>query len=155
DLNAIEDRMGAPVRMVPRRVLRTRLLKGFPAERIRFNKRAVRVKSSDAGVRVEFDDGSSAEGDLLVGADGLHSVVRDVVGAPEAVPTGWCSWQGLATLADVGDKRVALLVIGERGNLGLWPAGESDVQWWFDLPWSPGFVRPDRPIDVIRSQFTG
>jgi len=29
------------------------------------------------------------------------------------------------------------------------------MQWWFDLPWSPGFVRPHRPIDMIRSHFTG
>jgi FAD-dependent urate hydroxylase len=29
------------------------------------------------------------------------------------------------------------------------------VQWWFDLPWSYDFVRPERPIDVIRSNFTG
>jgi FAD-dependent urate hydroxylase len=91
---------------------------------------------------------------VLIGADGLHSRVRDHVGAQGASPTGWCSWQGLATLA-VADKRVALLVIGERGNLGLWPAGGSEVQWWFDLPWSPSFVRPERPIDVIREHFTG
>ena len=58
-------------------------------------------------------------------------------------------------MRSVPDKRVALLVIGEHGNLGLWPAGGSEVQWWFDLPWSHRFVRPERPIDVIRSHFTG
>jgi FAD-dependent urate hydroxylase len=58
-------------------------------------------------------------------------------------------------LPTVPDKRVALLVIGERGNLGLWPAGGSEVQWWFDLPWSYRFVRPERPIDVIREHFAG
>ena len=47
------------------------------------------------------------------------------------------------------------MIVGEHGNLGLWPAGGSDVQWWFDLPWSSDFVRPERPIDMIRSHFTG
>ena len=149
------DRLGAPVRMVPRRVLLDRLLEGFPADRIRCNSRAVGAVSTHDGVRVEFEDGSSAEGDLLIGADGLHSMVRDIAGAPPAKPTGWCSWQGLITLPDVADKDVALQIIGEHGNLGLWPAGGSDLQWWFDLPWSPDFVRPERPIDMIRSNFTG
>jgi FAD-dependent urate hydroxylase len=82
-------------------------------------------------------------------------MVREIVGAPHAQPTGWCSWQGLVTLPDLADKHVAVNVVGERGNLGLWPAGGSDLQWWFDLPWSSDFVRPDRPIDMIRSVFTG
>jgi FAD-dependent urate hydroxylase len=37
----------------------------------------------------------------------------------------------------------------------MWPAGGSDLQWWFDLPWSPGFRRPQQPLEMIRSHFTG
>jgi FAD-dependent urate hydroxylase len=148
-------RLGAPVRMVPRRVLLERLLVGFPTHRIRCGSRAVGIATTSDGVQVEFEDGSSAEGDLLIGADGLHSMVRDVVGAQTAQPTGWCSWQGLVTVPELPDKRVALIVIGEHGNTGVWPAGGSAVQWWFDLPWSHGFVRPHRPIEVIRSNFSG
>jgi 2-polyprenyl-6-methoxyphenol hydroxylase-like FAD-dependent oxidoreductase len=155
DLTAIVDRLGAPVSMVPRRVLLDRVLEGLPTDRIRYNSRAVRVDTAQDGVRVEFDDGSCADGDLLIGADGMHSMVRDIVGAQQAEPTGWCSWQGLVTLPDGPDKHVALMIVGDHGNLGLWPAGGSDVQWWFDLPWSSDFVRPDRPIDMIRSHFTG
>jgi FAD-dependent urate hydroxylase len=155
DLAAIVDRLGAPVRMVPRRVLLERLLEGFPTERIRCNSRAVGVVTTPNGVRIEFQDGSWADGDLLIGADGLHSIIRDSVGAQPAEPTGWCSWQGLVTLPDVADKHVALQFVGEHGSVGLWPAGGSDLQWWFDLPWSPDFVRPERPIDMIRSNFTG
>jgi FAD-dependent urate hydroxylase len=155
DVTAMVDRLGAPVRMVPRRDLLERLLEGFPTDRIRCNARAVGVVTRPNGVRVEFEDGSSAEGDVLIGADGLHSVVRDVVGAQDAEPTGWCSWQGLVTLPDFASDHVAMIIIGEHGNTGLWPAGGSDLQWWFDLPWSYDFVRPQRPIEVIRSNFTG
>ncbi len=155
DLTAIVDRLGAPVSMVPRRVLLERVLDGLPTDRIWYDSRVVGVVSTQNGVQVEFEDGRRAEGDLLIGADGMHSVVRDIVGAQQAEPTGWCSWQGLATLPDGPDKRVALMIVGPRGNLGLWPAGGSDVQWWFDLPWPPDFVRPERPIEVMRSNFTG
>ncbi len=155
DVTAMVTRLGAPVRMVPRRDLLERLLEGFPTDRIRCNSRVVGVVTTPNGVRVEFEDGISAEGDLLIGADGRHSVVRDVVGEQDAEPTGWCSWQGLVTLPDVANDHVAVIIIGEHGNTGLWPAGGSDLQWWFDLPWSYDFVRPQRPIDVIRSNFTG
>lgn len=155
DLTAVEDRLGAPVRMVPRRVLLERLLKEVPAEHIRCDARAVAVARTAGGAVVEFDDGGRVEADVVIGADGLHSMVRKTLGARNATPTGWCSWQGLVTLADIPDKHTALMMIGERGNLGLWPAGGSDLQWWFDLPWSPGFVRPGRPIEEIRSHFSG
>jgi FAD-dependent urate hydroxylase len=155
DLDTMVNRLGAPIRMVPRRVLLERLLTGFPADRIQCRARAVAVVQTDAGVRVDLQDGSSVAGDLLIGADGLHSVVRDVVGAPPAKPTGWCSWQGLVTLPDLAEPRVARMMIGEHGNLGLWPAGGTELQWWFDLPWSPGFLRPRRPIEMIRHHFTG
>ncbi len=155
NLDAMVDRLGAPIRMVPRRVLLERLLKGFPIDRVRCNARAVGVVNTPEGVRVDFEDGSSAAGDLLIGADGLHSVIRTIVGGRPAKPTGWCSWQGLVTLPGIADPRVATMMIGKHGSLGLWPAGGRNLQWWFDLPWSPDFVRPQRPIEMIRSHFTG
>jgi FAD-dependent urate hydroxylase len=155
NLDTMVNRLGAPVRMVPRRVLLERLLNGFPADRIQCRARAASVIQTDDGVRVDLQDGGSLAGDLLIGADGLHSVVRDVVGAPPAKPTGWCSWQGLVTLPDIAEPGVARMMIGEHGSLGLWPAGGTELQWWFDLPWSPGFLRPQQPIEMIRRHFTG
>lgn len=155
DVTAMVRRLGAPVRMVPRRVLLERLLDGFDAERIRCGSPVIAVNRTDVGVCVEFGDGTVADADVVIGADGLHSMVRNCVGAQAAKPTGWCSWQGLASVPEIADSDAALMIIGARGNLGLWPAGGSEVQWWFDLPWSHGFVRPQRPIEMIRSHFAG
>jgi FAD-dependent urate hydroxylase len=154
-VNTIVDRLGGPVRMVPRRILLDRLLEGFPADRIKCNSRAAAAFNTQDGVRVQFEDGTCADGDLLIGADGLHSTLRHIAGGKPAKPTGWCSWQGLITVPHIAEKDVAVQIIGEHGNLGLWPAGGSDLQWWFDLRHSPDFVRPERPIDVIRSSFAG
>lgn len=155
DVTAMVSKLGAPVRMVPRHVLLQRLLDGMPTDLIRCNCRVVDVAATRNGARIEFEGGDSAEGDLLIGADGLHSTVRNALGALPAAPTGWCSWQGLSSLPDLADTHVAHIVIGKNGNTGLWPAGGSVMQWWFDTPWSYEFVRPQHPVEMIRSTFTG
>jgi len=43
---------------------------------------AAKVASTPDGVRVEFANGSVVDGDLLIGADGLHSKIRDVRRSP-------------------------------------------------------------------------
>ncbi|KAJ2972169.1 hypothetical protein NUW58_g9240 [Xylaria curta] len=43
---------------------------------IQWGKRLQRVESDDSGVTVWFEDGTSAKGDMLVGADGIQSTVR-------------------------------------------------------------------------------
>ncbi|WP_031071750.1 FAD-dependent oxidoreductase [Streptomyces sp. NRRL WC-3742] len=59
-----------------RHVLRHLLLAGL-TDRIEFGKRLVRyTELPDGTVRAEFADGTSATGDLLVGADGGNSPVR-------------------------------------------------------------------------------
>ena len=48
----------------------------FPADRYHFGKAFVSLDQSADGVAAHFSDGTSAEADLLVGADGLRSAVR-------------------------------------------------------------------------------
>ncbi|KAK3373159.1 hypothetical protein B0T24DRAFT_575425 [Lasiosphaeria ovina] len=43
---------------------------------IQWGKRVTRIENSDDGVSVQFEDGGSAHGDILVGADGINSIVR-------------------------------------------------------------------------------
>ncbi len=123
-VNTIVDRLGGPVRMVPRRVLLDRLLEGFPG---RSHPDATPVWSRRSTRRTGCGSSSKTAaartGICLIGADGLHSKIRHIAGAKPAEPTGWCSWQGLVTVPHIAEKDVAVQIIGEHGNLGLWPAG--------------------------------
>jgi 2-polyprenyl-6-methoxyphenol hydroxylase-like FAD-dependent oxidoreductase len=40
---------------------------------VQWNKHAIRIEHDDAGVEVFFNDGTSAKGDIVVGADGVYS----------------------------------------------------------------------------------
>jgi len=52
------------------------LLRQIPPERISMNKRILQVKEVDNKVRIECSDNTYFEGDILVGADGVYSAVR-------------------------------------------------------------------------------
>ncbi|KAK8084489.1 monooxygenase [Apiospora hydei] len=46
---------------------------------IQYDKHAIRIEESDKNVTVHFKDGSSATGDILVGAEGVHSMTRKYI----------------------------------------------------------------------------
>jgi salicylate hydroxylase len=54
----------------------------------------------DGRVRLRFTDGGAAEGDVLVGADGIHSVVRrHLWGEPAARFINMMAWRGVIPMA--------------------------------------------------------
>jgi len=66
----------------------------FRHDVVRLNRRAIGFTESDRDVELKFEDGSSVHGDLLIGADGLKSVVRrQIVGETPATYTGDAAWR--------------------------------------------------------------
>ena len=53
------------------------LVKLVPSERAHFNKRVDLINDKpDSPVTIHFKDGTSATADAVIGADGVHSIVR-------------------------------------------------------------------------------
>ena len=76
------------------------MLRGLvPAERIHLSHRCTAVDQDDAGATVHFDNGRSVSADLVVGADGIRSVVRGHFFA-DATPayTGNMCWRAIVPL---------------------------------------------------------
>src|ERR1700674_4720980 len=74
-----------------------RLLRdAFPTERYHRGRTLARVEERPHSVMAHFSDGGTAEGDLLVGADGLRSSVREQY-LPQLVPlyAGYVAWRAL------------------------------------------------------------
>lgn len=63
---------------------------------IRLGAKVVGVEQNDVGVEVELEGGERIRGDILIGADGVHSRVRRALfGAGDAQFTGCVAWRGL------------------------------------------------------------
>jgi salicylate hydroxylase len=66
----------------------------FDKNVVRLNRRVAGFEEIAAGIRLHFADGSHADGDLLIGADGVKSAVRaQIAGADHAAYTGDAAWR--------------------------------------------------------------
>ena len=108
-----------------------------------YGKRLVDAAVNAGGVRASFADGSTAEADLLVGADGIRSTTRRLIdpAAPEPTYVGFLNTGGYASGADVAaEPGVNHLVFGKRSFFGYVRHPSGDV-WWFANP--PTATEPD------------
>src|SRR5258707_5767323 len=132
DVARAASRFGHPHVLLPRRRLLERLADGLPLSMVTFGRACTGMAQDADRVRAEFDDGTTASGDLLIGADGHRSVVRDHLwGGDPTVPSGWATWQGLSAVPiDVTSSRRGLMVAGGAGMCGVLPAGWGPLPWW-------------------------
>jgi FAD-dependent urate hydroxylase len=104
--------------------------------RVEYGKRLVDAQTTPDGVVARFEDGTEAVGDLLIGADGIHSRTRRII-APSApgaryIPVlnigGYA--RNVRVQAELGTFR---MVFGKRAFFGyaVHPSGEV---WWFANP---------------------
>jgi salicylate hydroxylase/6-hydroxynicotinate 3-monooxygenase len=78
-----EQRYGAPYLLMHRGDLHAAILSAVPTSVIRFNKKLSDIVPSASAVDLVFADGSRATADGVVGADGVHSRVREILLGPE------------------------------------------------------------------------
>jgi 2-polyprenyl-6-methoxyphenol hydroxylase-like FAD-dependent oxidoreductase len=74
-----KERYGFDHMFLPRAVVHDAVLMGVPDGDVEWRKKALRVSETKHGVEVEFEDGTVEEGDLVIGADGVKSVVREAI----------------------------------------------------------------------------
>lgn len=72
----LEESYGAPYLLLHRGDLHAELVKAVPETIVHRAKKFVGLDTRGERVRLDFEDGSSAEADIVVGADGVHSPIR-------------------------------------------------------------------------------
>ncbi|KAG0275348.1 hypothetical protein BGZ95_008899 [Linnemannia exigua] len=76
DFLVTEELSGYSQYVIARPLLYDLLLKQVPPHKIHFNKRILKIKEGDNKVTIQAADNTVHEGDILVGADGAYSAVR-------------------------------------------------------------------------------
>jgi salicylate hydroxylase len=113
-----EAKYGAPQLTVHRGDFLKVLEGNLPPGVIELGKRATALDNAADGVTLFFQDGTSAKLDALVGADGIHSVVRKALWGPESPEfTGLVSYRAVVP----------------RKNLSI-PNLDAFTKWWGPTP---------------------
>jgi salicylate hydroxylase len=82
-------------------------------------------------VRLVFENGETAQGDVLIGADGLHSRIRQqLVGADKAKFTGGVCWRGIVPMNRLPahlTKPVGANWVGPHGHIIHYPVRRGEL----------------------------
>jgi salicylate hydroxylase len=113
DLGVVsEQRYGAPYIFMHRADLHRLLVEAVRAvapQAIRLQARCIGVEQDAAGVTLVLEDSRRVRGRLLIGADGVHSAVRQsVFGAGRPEFTGCMAWRGVIPVERLAGGRMPL-----------------------------------------------
>jgi 2-polyprenyl-6-methoxyphenol hydroxylase-like FAD-dependent oxidoreductase len=105
---------GAPYLCMHRAELHEALASAVPAEIAHLGKGLVGLEQRAGHIELAFADGTRARADAVVGADGVHSTVRELLLGPETP-----QWKG----------RVAYRAVFPAARVGR-DLGSSRTKWW-------------------------
>ncbi|QUQ70330.1 FAD-dependent oxidoreductase [Kutzneria sp. CA-103260] len=114
--------------------------------KIHHGRRLVDATETADGVTAHFADGSSVTGDILIGADGVHSAVRKLIdpNAPAPRYTGLLGFGGQVPGNDLGLGRDEFYFAqGKRGFLGYSLTEDGDTGWFTNVPSAEPIAGPE------------
>ncbi len=125
-----EGTFGAPYYAVHRADLQRGLLELLPEGTVRLGERCVGVEERRDDVELLFEDGSTATADVVVGADGIHSAVRNALVVDEPRFSGQTICRGVVPaerLAFLLDEPKVVLWLGPRQHCVCYPISGGEL----------------------------
>ena len=144
---------------VARAALQEMLLQACGRDRVHLSRALVAIEEQGDEVVAVFADGSRATGDLLIGADGTHSIVRSHVleHPPQRRYAGYVNWNGLVQAsADMAPADQWTTFVGEGKRVSVMPVAGGRFYFFFDVPLPGGlpYERADAQR-LLRGYFDG
>ncbi len=159
DLQPLFEQVGQRPYPVARTDLQAMLLEAFGADGVHLGMNCVGVEQDDHSATAIFENGEQVSGDLVVGADGIHSAVRaNVVGhGVNRRYARYVNWNGLVK-ADPAlcAKDLWVIYVGDSKRASMMPVGGDRFYFFFGAPMAEGTqVDPAHRRDELAKIFQG
>lgn len=158
-LQPLIEQVGQRPYPVARTDLQEMLLNAFGAENVQLHSKCIAVEQDADHVTAIFEDGRQVTADVLVAADGTHSLIRSyVLGHPvERRYVGYVNWNGLVNASvDLAPKNSWDVYVGEHKRASMMPVGGDRFYFFFDVPLPKGTVsEPETYRQELTSFFKG
>jgi 2-polyprenyl-6-methoxyphenol hydroxylase-like FAD-dependent oxidoreductase len=130
------------------------LLGAADQDRLNTGSEFVRFEQDDDGVTAHFADGSTARGEILIGADGLKSTVREQIhGESELRYAGYCARRGVLETDAEARMRV---ILGPGKRFAYFPVGGNWVYWSASTNEEEGLKEPPEVMkEAVLERFEG
>ena len=134
ELAASAERYGSPYWQVHRGDFHTVLVQAL-AERapgaVHVGARCIGFEQDADGVTLKLESGETVRGDALIGADGVHSRIREALfGGARATFTGFLAWRGVVPMDRLPERlhqRHAATWIGPYGHVVTYPLRRGEL----------------------------
>jgi salicylate hydroxylase len=154
---------GAPYYGVHRVPLLALLAGALGTEHITLGHRCVDATGDGQRAELRFENGDRTSADVVVGADGVHSVIRSRIGGDRpAVFSGTVGYRGLvrrAALPEMPDAMALQFWAGPRRHLLHYPIAGGEVINFLAVVRVPGWVATDWmepcPVQDVLDAFSG
>lgn len=148
-------RTGAPTIAIHRGRLLDALAQAF-GEAVQTDARCVAFEQDESGVTVRLSDGGKVRGDLLVGADGIHSEIRAQLHGPTPPRyAGYLAWRAVVEFSHPAyPEGHAGISLGPGAQFGILPLGGGDV-YWFGTMNAPAGSTTENVKEELARQFAG
>ena len=144
---------------VSRTDLQNLMLDAFGKEDVRLGMRCVSVEQDENSATAIFEDGTTATGDVLIGADGIHSVVRTYITGEKTQLryAGYVNWNGLVPASsDLAESDVWVIYVGEGKRASMMPVGDNRFYFFFGCPQPQGTQVAPKDIQAeLKEIFAG
>jgi FAD-dependent urate hydroxylase len=159
DLDPLVQTVGQRPYPVSRSELQQMLLEAFGVEDVRLQSKCVAVEQSETAVTAIFEDGYRATGDVLIAADGVHSILREYVAGERINPryADYVNWNGLVEAdPELGDANTWVLYVGEGKRASMMPVAGDRYYYFFGAPMEKGTtVEPGSRRQELQGIFAG